>query len=75
MKYYFMFDDQNDVTPLNKLQVKDEALYNQIIGSLQFTVRIFLGRGSFYLTHNEIVNAPLRFSDKSDKTRFYRYLS
>lgn len=47
MKYYFMFDDQNDVTPLNKLQVKDEGLYNQIIGSLQFTVRIFLGRGSF----------------------------
>ena len=37
-----MFDEANDVTPLNKLQVKDDAVYNQIIGSLEFSVRIFL---------------------------------
>ena len=45
MKYYFMFDEQNDVTPLNKLRVKDDAVYNQIIGSLEFTIRIFLEGG------------------------------
>ena len=39
-----MFDEANDVTPLNKLQVKDDAVYNQIIGSLEFSVRIFLER-------------------------------
>jgi len=46
MKYYFMFDEQNDVTPLNKLRVKDDSVYNQIIGSLAFTIRVFLFEGT-----------------------------
>ena len=41
-KYYFSFDAHNDTAPANKLKVKDEAMYNQIIGSLSFKLRIFL---------------------------------
>ena len=51
MKYYFMFDEQNDVTPLNKLRVKDDSVYNQIIGSLAFTIRVFLEGGCFFFSN------------------------
>lgn len=52
-KYYFSFDATNDTAPANKLKVKDEAMYNQIIGSLSFKLRLFLFEGM-----PEILNPP-----------------